>query len=130
MPRRRCGTWRRSRRSPQSLAVLLADRHDEGEPPPAVATWRIEENRWRACRYGVEGELLDLRSGEPQPARARLHALIDELEPVAERLGCAAELELARGLAERNGAMRLRDAAGSNTDLRRATKWLCEIFLE
>jgi carboxylate-amine ligase len=114
----------------QCLAVRLADRHDAGEPLPAVPAWRIEENRWRACRYGVEGEMFDLRTGERQPARTLLHALLDDLEPVAERLCCAGELALARGLVERNGAMRMRDAAGSNPDLRRAVEWLSSNFLE
>jgi carboxylate-amine ligase len=114
----------------QSLAVRLAERHDAGEPLPAVPAWRIEENRWRACRYGVEGELFDLRTGERRPARALLHALLDDLEPVAETLGCAEELELARGLVERNGAMRMREAAGSIADLRQVTEWLSSNFLE
>ena len=113
----------------QALAVWLADRHDAGEALPVHDTWRIEENRWRACRYGVEGELRDLGTGEPLPARRRLHALLDDLEPVAERLGAVAELAQARRLVERNGAMALRAAAGSPRDLRRATAWLVERFL-
>jgi carboxylate-amine ligase len=113
-----------------SLAVWLAERHDAGEPLPADETWRIEENRWRACRYGVEGELRDLRSGELQPARRRLHRLLDALEPVGERLDCVAELESARRLVERNGAMALRAAAGNSPDLRRATAWLADRFLD
>ena len=60
------------------------------------------------------------------PTRTRLHALIDELEPTAERLGCAAELASARRLVERNGAMEQR-AAG---DPRRATEWLAARFLD
>ena len=64
-----------------ALTVWLAERHDAGEALPVDETWRIEENRWRACRHGVEGDLLDLRTGERRPARARLHALLDELEP-------------------------------------------------
>ena len=49
-------------------------------------------SRRRAYGDGVEGTLRDLGTGVIVPARARLHALIDELEPTAERLGCAAEL--------------------------------------
>jgi glutamate---cysteine ligase / carboxylate-amine ligase len=112
-----------------SLAVWLAERHDAGEVLPVDETWRIEENRWRACRYGVEGDLLDLRTGERRPARARLHALLDELEPVAERLGCGAELSRARDLVQTNGAMKLRAAAGRDVDLRRAVEWLSNVYL-
>jgi glutamate---cysteine ligase / carboxylate-amine ligase len=111
------------------VAVWLAERHDAGETLPVDETWRIEENRWRACRYGVEGELLDLRTGERRPARERLHVLLDELEPVAERLGCGAELSAARDLVRCNGAMRLRAAAGRDVDLRRAAEWLSNVYL-
>lgn len=111
----------------QALVAFLADRVDAGEPLPVHDTWRIEENRWSACRHGVEGTMRDLDTGEPRPTRARLHALLDELEPVAERLGAAAELAAARGLVERNGALRLREAAGG--DPRAATAWLVDRFL-
>ncbi len=113
-----------------ALAVWLAERHDAGERLDVDETWRIEENRWRACRYGVEGELLDLRSGERLPARTRLHGLLDALEPVAERLGCGGELAEARRLVERNGAMAMRAAGGSDGDARAATEWLVNRFLE
>jgi carboxylate-amine ligase len=113
----------------QCLCVRLAERHDAGEALPADETWRIEENRWRAARYGVEGDLLDLRTGELLPVRRRLHGLLDELEPVAERLRCSVELASARRLVERNGATRLRAAAGSVPDLRKATEWLANSFL-
>jgi len=110
----------------QALAVRLAERFDDAEPLPVHETWRIEENRRRAYGDGVEGSLRDLGTGEYMPTRTRLRALIDELEPTAERLGCAAELASARRLVERNGAMRQR-AAG---DPRRATEWLASRFLD
>jgi glutamate---cysteine ligase / carboxylate-amine ligase len=113
----------------QTLVVWLSESLDEGGALPVHETWRIEENRWRACRYGVEGDLRDLSTGERVPTRRRLHALLDELEPVAERLDCAAELAEARRLAEVNGAMALRAAAGESQDLRRATAWLADRFL-
>ncbi len=109
-----------------ALAVRLAERHDAGEALAVHDTWRIEENRWSACRHGVEGEMRDLDTGERRPTRARLHALLDELEPVAERLGCAAALGDARALVACNGAMRLRAAA--NGDVTAAARWLVERF--
>ena len=79
---------------------------------PTAAAWRASCATCAAVRWSPRG--------------ARLHALIDELEPTAQRLGCAAELESARRLVERNGAMAMR-AAG---DPRRATAWLAERFLD
>ncbi len=37
------------------LVHWLAARHDAGESLPTVETWRIEENRWSACRHGTPG---------------------------------------------------------------------------
>ena len=109
-----------------ALAGRLCERHDAGEHLPVAPTWRIEENRWSATRHGVEGELRDLVTGARRPTRDRLHALLDELGPAAERLGCAAELAGAAVLVEQNGAIRQRQAG----DPRAATAWLADAFLD
>jgi carboxylate-amine ligase len=111
-----------------ALVAWLAERHGAGERFDAAATWRIAENRWAACRHGLDARLADLRTGEPRPARERLHALLDELEPVAARLGCAAPLAGARALLERNGAERQR-AIAAERGLPGLVEWLTERFL-
>jgi carboxylate-amine ligase len=111
-----------------ALVGHLAARHDAGELPPPAATWRIEENRWSACRDGVEGALADLETGERRPTRERLHALLDALAPAAAELECAAEVEAARELVERNEAMRQREAAGPHGDLRAVVAWLADAY--
>jgi carboxylate-amine ligase len=110
----------------QCVLVWLAERVDAGETLAVHDTWRIEENRWSATRWGVAGDMRDLDSGEREPTRSRLHRLLDQLAPVAERLGCASELQAAHDLAEANGAMRLRAAAGG--DPHGATRWLMERY--
>jgi len=111
----------------QALAVWLAERHDAGEALPVHETWRIEENAWSACRWGVEGELRDLDGdGGRVPTRERLRELLDALAPVAAKLGCARELDDARALVERNGALKVREAAGG--DPRAAARWLAERY--
>jgi carboxylate-amine ligase len=111
-----------------ALVARLAERHDAGEELAVDATWRIAENRWAACRHGLDARLADLRTGAVQPARERLGALLDELAPVADRLGCAAELEAARGLVERNGAVRQR-AVAAERGLPGLVEWLAERFV-
>jgi carboxylate-amine ligase len=97
-----------------ALVAWIAARHDDGEPLGAAPTWRIAENRWSACRHGLDAQLADLETGEPRPARERLAALLDAVAPHARRLGCAEELETARALARGNGAMRQRAVAAEH----------------
>ena len=72
-----------------ALVAWLAERYDAGEPLAVHDDSRIAENRWRAMRHGLGGTLLDLDSGEPQPTRERVRALIDTVAPAAARLGGA-----------------------------------------
>jgi carboxylate-amine ligase len=94
-----------------ALCGWLAARHDAGAPLTTADTWRVEENRWSAARWGMDAELADLTTGERTPARACLSALLAELAPVAEQLGCGAELASAERLAQHGGAARQREVA-------------------
>jgi carboxylate-amine ligase len=77
-----------------ALATRVARALDEGEPVPDFPHRLIEENLWRAIRYGLSGELIDLATGEVRPARAHLERLIEWVLPVAEELGCADHLAI------------------------------------
>ena len=112
----------------QALVATLAERHDAGEPPPTAPTWRIEENRWSALRYGVDGTMADLRSGERMPTRDRLAALMRAIAPAAERLGAADALADAAASIAANGAIRQRGIA-RDRGLDGLTRWLAERFL-
>ena len=85
-----------------SLAARIARAHDEGEPVPELPHRLIEENIWRAIRYGLSGELIDLERGDVLPARARLERLLEWVAPVAEEIGAAPYL----AIPERNAAER------------------------
>ncbi len=79
-----------------ALVAKLAARHDAAELPAPAETWRIAENRWSACRYGVAGSWVDAHSGAKTSMRQHLHALLDSLDDAAEQLRCGAELADAR----------------------------------
>jgi glutamate---cysteine ligase / carboxylate-amine ligase len=72
-----------------ALAVRCARAHDEGEVLPDLPNRLLEENLWRAIRWGLSGELIDFARGEPVPARARLESLLEWVLPVAEETGAA-----------------------------------------
>jgi carboxylate-amine ligase len=85
----------------QSLAALIhalgarfARALDEGEPLPSLPHRLIEENLWRAIRYGLSGGLIDFAAGEVVPARARLEQLLEWVAPVAVEVGAAAFLSI------------------------------------
>jgi carboxylate-amine ligase len=113
----------------QALVAWLGERHDGGEPLEVAASWQIEENRWAACRYGVDGTMADLRSGERRSTRACWHDLLELLRPTAQQLGAITALERAEKLIDRNGAIAQRDAA-RHGGARAAARWLTDRFLD
>jgi glutamate---cysteine ligase / carboxylate-amine ligase len=85
-----------------ALTARCARAYDEGAPVRPLPHRLIEENLWRAIRYGLPGELLDFERGEPIPARLRIEELIEWVLPVAEEIGAAPYL----AVPERNAAER------------------------
>ncbi|TMJ97964.1 MAG: YbdK family carboxylate-amine ligase [Actinobacteria bacterium] len=77
-----------------ALTARIARAVDEGAPLPAYPNRLIEENLWRATRYGLPGDLIDLRTGRVRPARESLAELMEWTLPVAEELGVATLLAL------------------------------------
>ncbi len=56
----------------------------------------INENRWRAQRYGVAGSLVDFGTGSLVPYADLVEEVIELVREDAERLDCVAEVEHAR----------------------------------
>jgi glutamate---cysteine ligase / carboxylate-amine ligase len=75
---------------------------DEGRPFTDPAPRLIEENLWRATRYGLDGKLIDLERAEEYPAAEALGRLLEWTAPIR------AELGLEPALPELNGAQRQR----------------------
>ncbi len=97
-----------------ALTARIARALDEGEPLPAWPNRLLEENLWRAIRWGLSGELIDFARGESIPARARLEQLVEWVQPVAEELGASQWL----AIPERNAAERqiARQAEGATME--------------
>lgn len=112
----------------QALVAWLGERHDGGETLLVEPSWRIEENRWSACRHGVEGELVDPQTGRRVSTREALGSLLEALEPVARACDAWAWLRAAARLIAENGAIEQRRVA-AGADTRALTQWLAERFL-
>jgi carboxylate-amine ligase len=61
----------------------------------------IEENKWRAVRYGLDGNLIDFGRGEELPARELIRELLGWfIDDVVDELGSRAEVEYAHRILE------------------------------
>ncbi len=91
--------------------ALDYDEHGyEGRGAPLLDR-EIEENLWRAIRYGVGGHLIDFRRGVEVEARQVLEEVLAWTEPARSRLG----IEVA--LPARNGAQRAREALDAGVSI-------------
>jgi glutamate---cysteine ligase / carboxylate-amine ligase len=70
-----------------ALTARIARALDEGEQLPLPPHRLVEENTWRAIRFGLSGSLIDLADGSVSPARDTLERLVDWVLPVADELG-------------------------------------------
>jgi glutamate---cysteine ligase / carboxylate-amine ligase len=103
----------------QAMVHELAEGYEDGGELPELSTEVLDENRWLAARFGLEGELVDLPSADRVPSRELARRLVDRLEPRARELGSAAELEGVRDLIEHGtGAERQTLVYETNEDFR------------
>src|SRR3954467_1402673 len=80
--------------------------YDEGVRPEQVSARLIEENLWRAIRYGLDGKMIDTDRLEEFPAAALPDRLMAWTAPARALLGMDVSLP------GQNGAQRQREALG------------------
>lgn len=97
----------------QSLVVALSEQIDDGTYQHDCHPMMVQQNKWRAARYGLDANLVDALTLKARPARDVVEDLLETLAPTASRLGCAAELDLVPKLmSSRTGAERQLALAG------------------
>jgi len=103
------------------VAAVAQAARDEDEHVPTTAFGGgvadparrvIEENFWRAIRYGLDGRLIDLDTAEEFPAAAASERLLQWTAPVRAELGIEPVFPAA------NGAQRQRRAIAAGADMR------------
>lgn len=103
----------------QCLVDDLSQRLDDGESIATMPPWHIQENKWRAARYGLDAEIIYDAAGTERPVTEHITETLNRLEPVARRLNCERELAKVEDIV-RHGAGYLRQqrwAAEADGDL-------------
>ncbi len=102
----------------EALAALIvacvaqaARDFDEGKPHEDLASRMIEENLWRAIRFGLDGQLLDLPGAVPYPASHAAERLLAWTTSMRAELGLEVKLPAA------NGAQRQRELLATGISL-------------
>ncbi|MFI0433154.1 MAG: glutamate--cysteine ligase [Candidatus Nanopelagicales bacterium] len=76
------------------LLVDLDTRLAAGESLPTLPPWHVQENKWRAARYGMDAIIITSADNDERLVSDDLADLLERLAPVAQRLGCQDELAL------------------------------------
>jgi carboxylate-amine ligase len=71
----------------QALVVKLHRLYKNNQSWRLYRRALIEENKWRAARYGIEGKLIDLGKEEEVPMRALIPELLELVDDVVDDLG-------------------------------------------
>ncbi len=103
------------------LVAHLARQYDEGAGSAPQLNRYVEENLWRAIRYGIDGMLVDWRKGEEVAAPDVIRELVELAAPYADLLGLTPHLvDVERMLTEGNGAQQQTRAHAAGASLREA----------
>jgi carboxylate-amine ligase len=85
----------------QSLVHDLSEEIDRGTYQFDCHPYLIRQNKWRACRYGMDAKLVDPATHQSVEARRVVHNLVDRLYARAEELDCSNHVEIVRAMADR-----------------------------
>ena len=98
------------------LVVDLSDRLDRGEKLPGMPPWHVQENKWRAARYGLDAWIILDDASHERLLLDDLHDLLEHLAPVAERLGCSTDLDLVREIPRRGASYQRQRHVAAHTE--------------
>jgi len=102
----------------QAMVKELSEHYDAGSKLADYPWQMLDENKWLAARYGLEGEIVDLPTSDRVATKALTRRLLERLAPYAQELGSEDALDGIRDLLERgNGASRQIVVFEANTDL-------------
>ncbi|MDR8019874.1 glutamate--cysteine ligase [Nesterenkonia aerolata] len=76
----------------QCLVHRTVEDLEAGRETPRMPQWYAQENKWRAARYGMEAIIILNADGDEMLVTEHLEKVLEDLAPIAEKLGCDEEL--------------------------------------
>ena len=61
----------------------------------------VNENKWRASRYGIDGQMIDFGKEEEVNTRVLIYELLDFIDDVVDDLGCRPALQMVNKILEK-----------------------------
>ena len=98
------------------LVADLEQRVESGEDLPTMPPWHVQENKWRAARYGLDAEIILDAAGNERLVTEDLDDLLERLTPVAKRLHCVAELSSVADIPRRGASYQRQRRVAETTD--------------
>ena len=99
------------------LVVDLEERLEAGETLPSMPPWHVQENKWRAARYGLDAWIILDEASHERLLLDDLSDLLERLSPVARRLGCERELAAVADIPRRGASYQRQRAIAADGDL-------------
>ncbi len=91
----------------QAIVCKLRKPHRQNTTFRSYPRRLLDENRWRASRYGIDGELIDFGKKRAVETRSLIHEILDFIAPEVGEFGSRGEIEhIEKILAEGTGADR------------------------
>ncbi len=118
-----------------SLLSMLVRLRRENQRWRVYSNMLINENRWRAQRYGFSEGLVDFGRGEVVPYADLLEEILDMVHSDAQARGCLDEIEAAREILERGTSAHrqlaiYREALAQGADEREALHAVIDWLIE
>jgi carboxylate-amine ligase len=87
----------------------------------------IMENKWRACRYGLDGKLIDFGKQIEVECRALFYELFEFIDEVVDDLGSRNELKYVEEMLKRgSGADRQLEIYGQSNNLKNVVEYIIQ----
>ncbi len=90
----------------QCLVEDLSRQVEAGASIEPLKPWHIQENKWRAARYGLEATIIQNKDNRQVAVSTDISRLVTRLEPIARDLHCSKELAQVQNLLAAGGSYR------------------------